>query len=42
MCTEMKVKISVDQAASLDENAVVTCDLDGTIKYYVVKFTKAE
>ena len=40
--SDKKVKISVDQAASLDENAVVTCDLDGTIKYYVVKFTKAE
>ena len=40
--SDKKVKVSVAQAASLDENAIVTCDLNGTIKYYVVKFTKAE
>lgn len=40
--SDRRVKISVDQAASLDENTIVTCDLNGTIKYYVVKFTKAE
>ena len=40
--SDKRVKISVAQAASLDENTIVTCDLNGTIKYYVVKFTKAE
>lgn len=40
--SDKKVKISVDPAASLDENTIVTCNLNGTIKYYVVKFAKAE
>ena len=40
--SDKKVKISVAQAASLSEDAVVTCDYNGTIKYYVVKFAKSE
>ena len=40
--SDKKVKISVEAASSLDDDTVITCNLDGTIKYYVVKFTKAE
>ena len=40
--SDKKVKIKVAQAASLDDDAIVTCNNNGTIKYYVVKFAKAE
>ena len=40
--SDKKVKIKVAQASGVDQDAVVTCNYNGTIKYYVVKFAKAE